>query len=230
MGLPPGHAAFAETVLPVCEPYGLVFAGSHAVHAHGLRGAPSRHLDLVTFSSTSVGRIAAALEAACTAAGYEVADLPRTPLSAQFTAALPGALAYTVHVAKEPLSHPPVLLGLGLSRPVPVVALEDCAALKVAALVDRALPGDLVDVRAMSAWFAPGELLSMAVRRDEDFEPAALADRLDKLVGADDRLFAARGLEPGEVAELKRWAFAWAQDIRLDLMEGMEHPDDLYDM
>lgn len=113
---------------------------------------------------------------------------------------------------------------------MPVVALEDCAALKVAAVADRAAVRDLVDVHALTAWFTPGELLTMAVHLDEDLQPRLLADRLDKLVEADDAAYAALGLDGTAVAAVKRWAFDWAQDIRLDLMEGMEHPDELYDL
>jgi hypothetical protein len=230
MTLTPGHARLVGTALPVCERHGLAVAGGLALIAHGFDRRPSRHLDLVTFSSTPAADIGAALAAAYTVAGYDVAPLPGTPLAAHLGATAPGGEAYAVHVAKEPLSRPPVRVGLGLSRPVPVVALEDCAAMKVAAVADRATVRDLIDVHDLTAYFAPGELLTMAVHLDEDLQPRSLADRLDKLVEADDAAYAAQGLDEERIAAVKRWAFDWAQDIRLDLMEGMEHPDDLYDL
>lgn len=230
MILTPGQAQLVETALPVCERHGLAVAGGLALIAHGFDRRPSRHLDLVTFSSTPAADIGAALTAAYTGAGYDVAALPGTPLAAHLGATAPGGAAHAVHVAKEPLSRPPVRVDLGLSRPVPVVALEDCAALKVAAVADRATVRDLVDVHALSTYFPPGELLAMAVHLDEDLQPRILADRLDKLVEADDAAYTARGLDGEGAAAVKRWAFDWAQDIRLDLMEGMEHPDDLYDL
>ncbi|MFE0628564.1 nucleotidyl transferase AbiEii/AbiGii toxin family protein [Streptomyces sp. NPDC058864] len=230
MDLTPGLAHLVETALPVCGRHGLAVAGGLALIAHGFDRRPSRHLDLVTFSSTPVGDIGAALAAAYSGAGYEVSPLPGTPLVAHLGVTPPGGAGRAVHVAKQPLSRPPVAVGLGLSGPVPVVALEDCAALKVAAVADRATVRDLVDVHALTAWFTPGELLTMAVHLDEDLQPRLLADRLDRLVEADDAAYAAQGLDGAGTAAVKRWAFDWAQDIRLDLMEGMEHPDELYDL
>ncbi len=228
--LPPGLAHLVETALPVCARHGLAVAGGLALIAHGFDRRPPRHLSLVTFSSTPAADIGAALAAAYTGAGDEVSPLPGTPLAAQLEVTSPGGGRRTVDVAKQPLSRPPVPAGLGLSGPVPVVALEDCAALKAAAVADRASVRDLVDLHALAACFTPGELLTMAVHLDEDLQPRLLADRLDKLVGADDTAYAAQGLDAAGAAAVKRWAFEWAQDIRLDLMEAMEHPDELYDL
>ncbi|MDX3357577.1 nucleotidyl transferase AbiEii/AbiGii toxin family protein [Streptomyces sp. ME01-24h] len=230
MALPPDLAHLVQTALPVCARHGLAVAGGLALIAHGFDRRPSRHLDLVTFSSTPAGDIGAALAGAYTGAGCEVTALPGTPLAAQLEITPPGGAPHGVQVAKRPLCRPPVLVGLGLSGPVPVAALEDCAALKVASVVDRATVRDLVDLYALAVCFTPGEMLALAGHLDEDLQPRLLADRLDKLVQTDDTAYSARGLDGAAVAAAKRWAADWAQDIRLDLMEGMEHPDELYDL
>ncbi|MGY0463882.1 hypothetical protein ACW14Y_27060 [Kitasatospora sp. cg17-2] len=112
---------------------------------------------------------------------------------------------------------------------VDTVALEDAAALTTALLVDRALPRDLIDVHALTACYREGELLALATGLDAEFQPTALADRLETLAEAADGRFRARGLPGGEVDALKRWALAWAQDLRLDLLETREAADGLHD-
>lgn len=137
---------------------------------------------------------------------------------------------HEVGVLKEPLSRPPVRLGLeGCDEPVPVAALKDRAAMKTAALGGRSAPRDLIDVHDMTTHFSQGELLAMAGAFDEDFRAEALAERLDKLASLDDRSYTAYRLDETAARGLRRWAMDWAQDIRLDLMEGMEHPDDFYE-
>ncbi|MFB8242985.1 hypothetical protein ACFC58_41260 [Kitasatospora purpeofusca] len=112
---------------------------------------------------------------------------------------------------------------------VDTVALEDAAALTTALLVDRAVPRDLIDVHALTACYREGELLALATALDAEFQPTALADRLETLAEAADGRFRARGLPGGEVDALKRWALAWAQDLRLDLLETQEAADGLHD-
>lgn len=110
-----------------------------------------------------------------------------------------------------------------------VVALEDAAGLATALLADRGLPRDLLDVHALTAWYREGELLALATALDADFQPAVLADRLETLADAADGRFRARGAAGGAVAGLKRWALAWSQDLRLDLLETQEAADGLHD-
>ncbi|MBD0693138.1 nucleotidyl transferase AbiEii/AbiGii toxin family protein [Streptomyces sp. CBMA123] len=117
--------------------------------------------------------------------------------------------------------EPPVVL--------PVVALEDAAALTTTLLVDRGMPRDLIDVHALTRNYREGELLALAGELDPDFQPGALADRLETLAEAADGRFRARGVEAGAVDGLKRWALAWAQDLRLDLLETQEAADGLHD-
>jgi hypothetical protein len=62
---------------------------------------------------------------------------------------------YRVDVMKEPLNHPPTLMGFG-----PVIAMPDAVALKMGALHDRGLPRDLLDVHGAAAYFSGPELIA----------------------------------------------------------------------
>ncbi|MFJ8436559.1 hypothetical protein ACIQ9P_35205 [Kitasatospora sp. NPDC094019] len=230
---------------PVGERHGLALAGGHALRAHGVPACEQDGITLVAAGTTDLPRVAAELARAYRTAGGVAAERPGTPRLEQLSVRLTlGGRAHTVELRKEPLGHRPVRLDLGGPDPGPdgdpdrapgapfpldTVALEDAAALTTALLVDRALPRDLIDVHALTAWYREGELLALATALDADFQPTALADRLETLAEAADGRFRARGLPVGDVAALKRWALAWAQDLRLDLLETQEAADGLHD-
>ncbi|MFF2077157.1 nucleotidyl transferase AbiEii/AbiGii toxin family protein [Kitasatospora sp. NPDC058162] len=252
----PAQLRLAALAGPVCTRYGLALAGGHALRAHGVRACPQDGLTLVT-GGADLPEVAAALTEAYRAAGGGVAERPGTPRLEQLTVRLAlGGRTHSVELRKEPLGHRPVRLDFGvpeaeadaaepeaasaeadsgLREPgepplvLPVVALEDAAALTTALLVDRGMPRDLIDVHALTRNYREGELLALASELDPDFQPGALADRLETLAEAADGRFRARGVEAGAVDGLKRWALAWAQDLRLDLLETREAADGLHD-
>ncbi|MFJ9696935.1 nucleotidyl transferase AbiEii/AbiGii toxin family protein [Kitasatospora sp. NPDC101183] len=231
----PAQLRLAALAAPVCERYGLALAGGHALRAHGVAACPQDGLTLAT-GSADLPAVAAALAEAYRTAGGEAVERPGTPRLEQLTVRLAlGGRTHGVELRKEPLGHRPVRLELGSPGPeeppvaLPVVALEDAAALATALLADRGVPRDLIDVHALTANYREGELLALAGELDADFQPAALADRLETLAEAADGRFRARGLPAGEVDGLKRWALAWAQDLRLDLLETREAADGLHD-
>ncbi|MFF0415224.1 nucleotidyl transferase AbiEii/AbiGii toxin family protein [Kitasatospora sp. NPDC004745] len=235
--LRPGAAQLrlAAPAAPVCDRYGLALAGGHALRAHGVAACPQDGLTLVT-GDADLPEVAAALAEAYRAAGGGVVERPGTPRLEQLTVRLAlGGRSHSVELRKEPLGHRPVRLELSApptgepSVLLPVVALEDAAALATALLVDRGMPRDLVDVHALTACYREGELLALAGELDADLQPAVLADRLETLAEAADGRFRARGVAPGAVDGLKRWALAWAQDLRLDLLETQEAADGLHD-
>ncbi|MEU3574609.1 hypothetical protein AB0E96_40320, partial [Kitasatospora sp. NPDC036755] len=220
---------------PVCDRYGLALAGGHTLRAHGVAACPQDGLTLAT-GRADLPEVAAALGEAYRVAGGGAVERPGTPRLEQLTVRLAlGGRSHSVELRKEPLGHRPVRLDLGAPGPdeppvvLPVVALEDAAALTTALLVDRGMPRDLIDVRALTRNYREGELLALAGELDPDFQPTALAERLETLAEAADGRFRARGVPAGEVAELKRWALAWAQDLRLDLLETQEAADGLHD-
>ncbi|MER6398282.1 hypothetical protein ABT263_19855 [Kitasatospora sp. NPDC001603] len=236
--LRPGRAQLrlAEQARPVCDRLGLALAGGHALRAHGVPACAQDGLTLVADGGTDLPQAAAELAAAYRAAGGGVAERPGTPRLEQLSVRLTlGGRSHTVELRKEPLGHRPVRLDLGAPAAgeppltMTVVALEDAAGLATALLADRGLPRDLLDVHALTAWYREGELLALATALDADFQPAVLADRLETLADAADGRFRARGAAGGAVAGLKRWALAWSQDLRLDLLETQEAADGLHD-
>ncbi|CAN3983004.1 hypothetical protein [Kitasatospora purpeofusca] len=255
----PAQLRLADLARPVCERHGLALAGGHALRAHGVPACDQDGITLVATGTADLPRAAAELARAYRTVGGVVAERPGTPRLEQLSVRLAlGGRAHTVELRKEPLGHRPVRLALGGPEPgdpdpggpdpgdpdpggpepdratgsplvVDTVALEDAAALTTALLVDRALPRDLIDVHALTACYREGELLALATGLDAEFQPTALADRLETLAEAADGRFRARGLPGGEVDALKRWALAWAQDLRLDLLETQEAADGLHD-
>ncbi|MFJ4672967.1 hypothetical protein [Kitasatospora purpeofusca] len=251
----PAQLRLVDLARPVCERYGLALAGGHALRAHGVRACDQDGITLVATGTADLPRAAAELAQAYRTVGGVVAERPGTPRLEQLSVRLTlGGRAHTVELRKEPLGHRPVRLDLGGPGPdgpdgpdpdgsdgpgpeggpgtplvVDTVALEDAAALTTALLVDRAMPRDLIDVNALTACYREGELLALAIALDAEFQPTALADRLETLAEAADGRFRARGLPGGEVDGLKRWALAWAQDLRLDLLETREAADGLHD-
>ncbi|MGA5822581.1 hypothetical protein ACPC54_32560 [Kitasatospora sp. NPDC094028] len=231
----PAQLRLAALAAPVCTRYGLALAGGHALRAHGVAACAQDGLTLAT-GGADLPEVAAALTEAYRAAGGGVAERPGTPRLEQLTVRLAlGARTHSVELRKEPLGHQPVRLDLGAPGPddetvtLPVVALEDAAALTTTLLVDRGMPRDLIDVHALTANYREGELIAMAGELDPDFQPSGLADRLETLAEAADGRFRARGVPAGEVEGLKRWALEWAQDLRLDLLETQEEADGLHD-
>ncbi|MFG3228836.1 hypothetical protein ACGF07_29215 [Kitasatospora sp. NPDC048194] len=231
----PAQLRLAAVAAPLCARAGLALAGGHALRAHGVAACPQDGLTLVTVDA-ELPEVAAELAGAYRAAGGGVVDRPGTPRLEQLAVRLAlGGRTHSVELRKEPLGHRPVRLDLGApgadEPPVvlPVAALEDAAALTTALLVDRGMPRDLIDVHALTRYYREGELLALAGELDPEFQPAALADRLETLAEAADGRFRARGVEAGAVDGLKRWALAWAQDLRLDLLETQEAADGLHD-
>ncbi|WP_051732047.1 hypothetical protein [Kitasatospora phosalacinea] len=235
------RAALLAAAQPYCLEHALALAGPDALRLHGLP-APvhGTGLLLVTAGGPPLADLAAGLAETLRAAGHRVRQPPgsarRRQLAVSTPAADPGepplgspdgtavttattATAATagepelgVELRREPLRHPPTL---------PVAALDDTAALAVLTLCERALPADLEAVHALTAHRREGELLALASAFDEDFTTRTLADRLET----------AAALLPPETdtAGTRRWAEAWAQDLRLDLLETTELADGLHD-
>lgn len=209
------HLRLLETAQPLCLRHVLALAGPDAVTAHGLAPTHSGSLLLVTTENPSLADIATGLAEHFRAAGHPAAVEPGTPRQLQLT-----GLPCPVELRKEPLRHPPVLLP---GAPVPVLALPDAAALAVLRLCERALPEDLAALHTLSARFATGELLALAHGLDEDFQPGTLADQLEAAAAF------LTSLPLPDTGIRAAWAQAWAQDLRLDLLETLETADGLHD-
>ncbi|WP_242435854.1 hypothetical protein [Streptomyces sp. Root369] len=92
------------------------------------------------------------------------------------------------------------------------------------ALVDRGLPQDVIDVHAGCRYYSVIELEQLG-----EFDLAELRDRLESVVWVSDEEFAAYGISPDGIAELRRWALEWESDLGLRLAEDYEDPEDAGD-
>ncbi|MGW3101096.1 hypothetical protein [Streptomyces sp. NPDC001100] len=104
---------------------------------------------------------------------------------------------------------------------------EESAFTSVRALGDRGLPQDVIDVHAACRHHSVIELEQLGLRYDgSDFDLFALRDRLEGVVWMSDEQFAAHGLGPEEIEELRRWALEWESDLGLRLAEEYDDPED----
>ncbi|MFI0515257.1 hypothetical protein ACH3Y9_35815 [Streptomyces sp. WSLK1-5] len=94
----------------------------------------------------------------------------------------------------------------------------------VCALVDRGLPQDLIDVHAACQYYSVIEIEQLG-----EFDPCDLRDRLESVVWVGDEEFAACGLSPDGISELRRWALDWESDLGLRILEDYDDPEDADD-
>ncbi|MFI1293743.1 hypothetical protein ACH4VM_35840 [Streptomyces sp. NPDC020792] len=214
-------------LLAVGAPYGLALAGGDAVRAHGLVDRPGRDVDVATESPVGTEDIVAAVRAGLEERGWRVRTSGTEPLAARLVIGGPEAGAgageeYSVQVLKEVLWRP-----LEAGEFGPVLSVEDLVGTRVRALAGQGLAPDLVDVHAAADRWSHPELEELGRRHAGDV--LDLTDLQTRLVGAewiDDREFAACGLDDRAVAELRRWAQEWADDIGERLAESSAPPDD----
>jgi hypothetical protein len=102
-----------------------------------------------------------------------------------------------------------------------MAGLQDIAVMAMRALVDRGHPQDLIDVHAVCQYYSVIELEQLG-----DFDLVELRDRLESVVWVGDEEFAAHGLAPDGIAELRRWALDWESDLGLRILEDYESSQD----
>ncbi|GGV05543.1 hypothetical protein GCM10010211_85500 [Streptomyces albospinus] len=140
-------------------------------------------------------------------------------LCAQYVKRLPARL--------EDLTGPAHgTVDLPLHRVRSVLSLDDVIGTKVRAPADRGAVRDLIDAHAATRHRTTADLEDLG-RRHTRLE-FSLHDLRDRLAGAgwwDDQDFTDYGRSPGQVADLRAWALAWAADLDTRLYAG-EDPDD----
>ncbi|MFJ4198069.1 hypothetical protein ACIP2Y_00300 [Streptomyces sviceus] len=104
--------------------------------------------------------------------------------------------------------------------------LEDAAVAHLRSLHDRGMPRDVVDVYLAGRYYSVIELEQLGARGAGDFDPVELRDRLESVVWVGDEEFAACGLEPEEIADLRRWALDWESDLGLRVLEDYDGSQD----
>ncbi|MEV5435146.1 hypothetical protein AB0K80_03785 [Streptomyces sp. NPDC052682] len=218
----PPHRRLLGDLLAAGEPYGLVLAGGYAVLAHGLVNRLSRSVDVATEHAAGMADIVTTVRAGLEARGWTVRGVETFPVSARLVLTDPdGSADHEAGIHKEVLWRPVVQTELG-----PALGLEDLVGTRVRALAGRGLPGDLIDVHAASAHWSRPELEELGRRHAPDtFDLSDLQSRLTGTDWLDDREFAVFGLDEGDIAEVRRWAQEWADDIAERLVEG-ETPED----
>ncbi|MEV6777696.1 nucleotidyl transferase AbiEii/AbiGii toxin family protein [Streptomyces syringium] len=219
MNLTDLHRRLLADVLAVGDVYPLVLTGGYAVQAHGLVNRLSQDLDVATENPEPMEKIVETVRAGLEERGWRVRTWETDPLSARLIVTdISTSEECEVDVLKETLWRPPVPTEHGL-----VLSLEDVVGTKVRALADRGLARDLIDVRAAADRWSHTELEELGCRHARaTFD---LSDLQARLVGADwidDTEFAAYGLDDDQIAELRRWAQIWADNIagRLHDVEG----------
>lgn len=218
------HRRLLADVLAIGTPYPLVITGGYAVQAHGLVDRLSQDLDVATENPAPMDEIVQTVSDGLIQRGWQVRQVRSTPLSGRMIAIDPTTGAECeVDILKEAFWAPPTPSEHG-----PVLALDDVIGTKVRALADRGAARDLIDVHAASRHRSTADLESLG-RRHARFE-FSLHDLRDRLAGADwleDDEFAAYGLSPEQIQQLRTWAITWVTDLNARL--HLDEDEDLYD-
>lgn len=88
-------------------------------------------------------------------------------------------------------------------------------------LLDRAHPQDVIHVHVACQYYSVIELEQLG-----ELDPVELRERLESVVWVSDEEFAAHGLGPEDIAELRRWALAWESDLGLRILEEYDEEYD----
>ncbi|QUC63705.1 hypothetical protein IOD14_39265 [Streptomyces sp. A2-16] len=91
-------------------------------------------------------------------------------------------------------------------------------------LLDRGLPQDVIDVHAACQYRSAIELEQLGEL--DPWELGELRERLESVVWVGDEEFAACGLSPEGIAELRRWALDWESDLGLRILEEYDDSQD----
>jgi hypothetical protein len=204
------HRRLLQDVLETGNAFPFVITGGYAVQAHGLVDRLSRDIDVATNSTVPMASLADHLVAGLSKRGWQVRVIGVDPVSARFMVTDPGTgEECEVDLLKEGFNRPPEATPYG-----PVLALDDVIGTKVRALADRGYPRDLVDIHAASKIRSRWELESLGRRCAwDEFSLEGLATRLSSVEWRADEEFSAYGLSGEEIADLRRWAQAWSDDI-----------------
>jgi hypothetical protein len=203
------HERLARIAFGAGEQLGLVLAGGYAISAHGLTSRPSRDLDFATSSELSLDLVTERLAAVYRAAGFVVQTIETAPTMSRIEVR-DDRLTCEVDLLKVGMS-PPVLLGIG-----PVLARDDAVGLKVGAMFDRGTHRDFIDVHAahVRGGYSLRQLERLGAAHLPDFALDELVDRLDSIGALSDGRFSDYGISDDEVADIRRWASVWADDVR----------------
>ena len=149
----PFQVDVARVALAAAAEHGFALAGGHALIAHGIVSRKTSDIDLFTDLDEGVRTAAAVVAAALVAAGFTVEELAETSeLGEVFYGFDRNMIEFEVRRGEQVVrlqlvrfdrGRQPVMLEIGL-----VLHLDDVIGTKVAAMVVRAEPRDMIDVAA----------------------------------------------------------------------------------
>lgn len=213
MRLPALHQRLLADALDAGAAYGLVLAGGYAVQAHDLVSRLSQDLDFATTHQAGLDVITSHLVEALTDKGWQVGVMEVAPRMSRLTATDPGTgESCELDILKEVFTRPPAATSVG-----PVLSVDDTVGLKTRAVHDRGFPRDLLDVFSARHLYSTTEMEQLGAQHDEDFDLEELHARLEAAEFTSDREFAAYGMTPDDIAELRHWVQEWATGLGLRL-------------
>ncbi|MET7332851.1 nucleotidyl transferase AbiEii/AbiGii toxin family protein [Nonomuraea sp. NPDC005650] len=211
MRFPPFQERLLHAVMPVCDRYGLVLAGGYAIKAHGFTDRPSKDLDFATAQETPLAEVAEGVSGAFRSAGLSARIIEVTPRMGRLMIE-DGVTGETCEfdLLREALQERPVTFGL-----LKVLALEDAIGLKMRALHERSYARDVIDIASVSHLYAFRALESLAKVHHDEFSLYELASRLEVVDFMDDEEFERYGVGETRIKEIRCFALAWLEDIKL---------------
>ncbi|ETK33947.1 hypothetical protein GCM10009530_17870 [Microbispora corallina] len=219
----PFHLRLIDDARPVLDRYGLLLAGGYALRAHGCVDRPVDDLTFVTEDETPLPEVAAAVAGAYEGRGLTAEVCETAPRAARVvvTDEISGQ-AGEVTLLREPLRDRPADLG-----PCRVAGLDDAVGLKVRALHNRGLPRDFADVASVAGLYPFRLLEQLGAAHEDDWSAEDLVQRLETVDLLADEAFAAYGLDEERIAAVRRFAYAWVEDIKLRRVEDGDAEFDL---
>jgi hypothetical protein len=228
-GLPAIHLKALLDGSPVFERYGLLLAGGYAFRAHKLLYRPSQDLDLATGDATPLPEIAGHVRQAFQSAGYVARLVEATSRYARLVLQFPGSSdELEMDLLKEALEPRWITVQLTDAASIRALSLDDTVGLKARALHDRFVIRDIIDLHAVADTFSHIDLENLARRHEPDLDLEAILNHLAGMSVFPDDDFAGYGLGEARIADLRRWALGWYDDLANRLaVERMD--DDLPD-
>ena len=224
MNLTALHSRLLQDVLEVGDAYPLVITGGYAVQAHQLVDRFSRDLDMATEHPAMMEAIVSTVVDGLSGRGWLVEIIGVDHHSARMMVTdRDSDEKCELDILRESFSRPPDTTPWG-----PVLAFDDVIGTKVRALAGRGLPRDLIDIHAASRHRTMTELELFGQRHawEEQFSLQDLKFRLDGADWYDDQAFAEYGLSDDEIADLRRWAQAWSDDLNRRIYADTQAEED----
>jgi hypothetical protein len=217
------HLRLVEDARAVLGRYGLLLAGGHAMRAHGCVERPVDDLTFATADETPLPDIAAAVAGAFQGKGLSAEVCETDPRMARVvvTDDITGQ-ACEVGLLRESLTDRPAVL-----EPFPALGLDDAVGLAVRDLHNRALPRDFIDVASVAGLYPFRLLERLGASHEDEWRTEDLIERLETVDLLADEAFAAYGLDEERIAAVRRFAYAWVEDIKLRRVEDGDADFDL---